>query len=104
MKKAVVLGVGAEKGLGAQLAIRFAEMGMYVYLAGRTQEKLKAVSDNIKTRDGQSEAIVCDATDENQVIQLFDTAGDDIDLAIYNVGNNTPGRICDMEANYFENS
>lgn len=104
MKKSVVLGVGAERGLGARLASRFAENGMYVYLAGRTKEKLEIVSENIKVRGGQSAAVVCDATDENQVIELFDSAGDDIDLAIYNVGNNTPGRICDMEATYFENS
>ena len=104
MKTAIILGVGAENGLGAQLAIRFAKKGMHVYLAGRSKEKLKIVSDKIILQKGQSEAIVCDATDESQVIQLFDSSGGDIDLAIYNVGNNTPGRICDMEANYFENS
>ena len=104
MKTAIILGVGAENGLGAQLAIRFAKKGMHVYLAGRSKEKLKIVSDKISLQKGQSEAIVCDATDESQVIQLFDSSGGDIDLAIYNVGNNTPGRICDMEANYFENS
>jgi len=104
MKKAVVLGVGAENGLGAQLARRFSENGMYVYLAGRTKKKLEIVSDKIKNHDGQSESIVCDATNEDHVIQLFDSVGDNIDLAIYNVGNNTPGRICDMEASYFEKS
>jgi NAD(P)-dependent dehydrogenase (short-subunit alcohol dehydrogenase family) len=30
--------------------------------------------------------------------------GDDLTLAIYNTGNNTPGRIADMSAEYFENS
>ena len=74
MKKSVVLGVGAERGLGARLASRFAENGMYVYLAGRTKEKLEIVSENIKVRGGQSAAVVCDATDENQVIELFDSA------------------------------
>ena len=31
-------------------------------------------------------------------------AGDGLELAIYNAGNNTPGRIVDMEASYFEQS
>ena len=35
---------------------------------------------------------------------LFDHAGADVDLAIYNAGNNTAGRILEMEADYFENS
>ena len=35
---------------------------------------------------------------------LFDAAGEDLELAIYNAGNNTPGRIADMEASYFEDS
>ena len=35
---------------------------------------------------------------------LFDRAGENLSLAIYNAGNNTAGRIEDMEADYFEQS
>ena len=52
-------------------------------------------------------AVVADATDEAQVIALFDAAEaaeGELTLAIYNAGNNTPGRIADMEASYFESS
>ena len=45
-----------------------------------------------------------DATDEKQVISLFDQIGDGLKLAIYNAGNNTPGKILEMEADYFINS
>jgi hypothetical protein len=38
------------------------------------------------------------------VAALFDHAGADVDLAIYNVGNNMAGRILEMEADYFEES
>ena len=51
-------------------------------------------------------AVVTDATDEAAVTALFDAAeaapGGPLDVAIYNAGNNTPGRIVDMEAEYFE--
>ncbi len=104
MRSAVILGVGADKGLGGKLAQRFSEKGLHVYLAGRTKEKVDNIAATIRKNNGHATAIVCDATDEKQVIQLFDKAGSDIDLAIYNAGNNTPGRICDMEAEYFENS
>ena len=104
MKTAVIMGVGADRGLGAQLALRFSSMGLKVYLAGRTQKKLDFVVDEIKKNGGEASAVVCDATDEDQVIELFNLAGGNIDLAIYNAGNNTPGRICEMEASYFEYS
>jgi NAD(P)-dependent dehydrogenase (short-subunit alcohol dehydrogenase family) len=35
---------------------------------------------------------------------VFEHAGPDVDLAIYNAGNNTPGRILEMEADYSEKS
>jgi len=38
------------------------------------------------------------------VAAVFEHAGPDVDLAIYNAGNNTPGRILEMEADYFEKS
>lgn len=102
MKTAIVLGVGPERGLGAQLAKRFAGEGLRVLVAGRTREKLDAIADRIRSDGGRAEGVVADATDEDAIAALFDRAGDEIDLAIYNAGNNTPGRIIDMEAAYFE--
>jgi len=104
MKTAIVLGVGPERGLGAQLAKRFADEGLRVLVAGRTREKLDAIADWIRSGGGRAEAVVTDATDEGDVQGLFERAGDDLDLAIYNAGNNTPGRIIDMDAAYFEQS
>ena len=45
---------------------------------------------------------MADATSEADTERLFDLAGNDLALAIYNTGNNTPGRIADMSAEYFE--
>jgi NAD(P)-dependent dehydrogenase (short-subunit alcohol dehydrogenase family) len=104
MPTAIVAGVGPDRGLGAQLCHRFAGEGLHVLVAGRTQESLDTVVSNIEAAGGSAEAVVCDATEEPAVRSLFDRAGDELDLAIYNVGNNTPGRIDDMEASYFERS
>ncbi|MGI9432102.1 MAG: SDR family NAD(P)-dependent oxidoreductase, partial [Myxococcota bacterium] len=89
---------------GAQLCRRFAGEGLHVLVAGRSQDKLTAVVDSIQGDGGSAEAVVADATSEADTRALFDRAGDTLDLAIYNAGNNTPGRIVDMDAAYFEQS
>src|SRR5215475_7578017 len=102
VKTAIVIGVGPDRGLGAQLCKRFAADGLKVIVAGRTLSALQAVADDIAKAGGTALPIVADATKESDIVALFDAAGDDLDLAIYNAGNNTPGRIADMEADYFE--
>ena len=76
---------------------------MQVFVAGRTKEKIDAVAASI---GANATAVVADATSESQIASLFETADakGDLSLAIYNAGNNTPGRILDMEADYFEQS
>ena len=104
MKTAIVSGVGPLDGLGAQLCVRFARLGLHVLVAGRTQAKLDAVVDAIGGAGGSAQAVTADATLETDTERLFEIAGSDLTVAIYNTGNNTPGRIADMSAEYFENS
>ncbi len=106
MNSAIGMGVGPDRGLGAQLATRFAALGMHVFVAGRTQEKLDAVAGNIASMGGAATPVVTDATNEAAVIALFDRAAVSgrIEVAIYNAGNNTPGPIIDMSAEYFTQS
>lgn len=101
---AIVIGVGPEAGLGARLSQRFASLGLHVFVAGRTQADLERVVRSIATNGGAATAVVTDATDERGLTALFDraTAAGALDLAIYNAGNNTPGKIVDMTADYFE--
>ena len=101
-KLAIVIGVGPEDGLGGQLCARFARRGHRVFMAGRSAEPLQALAE--KLGHGVT-AVPTDTTDEAAVQALFDVAAaadGELDLAIYNAGNNTPGRIIDMEARYFE--
>ena len=104
MGTAIVIGVGPDQGLGAQLCKRFAAEGLNVLVAGRTKSALYAVVADIAAAGGRAASFVADATKEADIVALFDQAGSDLELAIYNAGNNTPGKIIDMEADYFEQS
>jgi NAD(P)-dependent dehydrogenase (short-subunit alcohol dehydrogenase family) len=104
MGTAIVIGVGPDRGLGAQLCKRFAAEGQHVLVAGRTKSALDAVVTDITAAGGKATAVVADATSEADTIALFDKAGAHLELAIYNAGNNTAGKIIDMEAGYFEQS
>ena len=99
MNTAVIIGVGQENGLGGALCKRFASLGKHVFIAGRTQSKLDAIVSVIESNGGKATAHVTDCTDESQTQELFDAACEtgSVDAAIYNAGNNFPGRIIDME-------
>ena len=78
-----------------------------MFVAGRTESSLKNLVAAIEAEGGQASAVVCDTTREDQVAALFDqveAAPGALTLAIYNAGNNTPGRIAEMDADYFEQS
>ena len=104
MKTAIVIGVGPDRGLGAQLCKRFAADGLKVIVAGRTKSAVEAVANDIVSSGKDAIPVVADATKEADIVTLFDRAGADLDLAIYNAGNNTPGKVVEMDAQYFEQS
>src|SRR5262249_28676457 len=84
MKTAIIIGVGPDRGLGAQLCKRFAADGLKVIVAGRTKSTVEAVARDIASSGGQAIPIVADATNEADTVALFDCAETEIDLAIYN--------------------
>ena len=103
--KALVIGVGAEKGLGASVSARFAREGLHVFVAGRTAQSLDLVVKQIRSAGGTATAIVADTTRESDVVSLYDqvcAAKGSLDVAVYNAGNNTPGAVMEMQADYFE--
>ena len=109
-KKAVVLGVGAERGLGAAASRRFAKEGYHVLMAGRTAAKIGKVAGSIRDAGGAATPVVVDGTKETEVIALFDKAladdadGSPADLAVFNMGNNAAVDIREMTAQHFEES
>lgn len=105
---AIIVGVGAEQGLGAALCRLLADKGYHVVIAGRTAAKIDQVAAAIQAAGGSAEAIETDATDEAAVIRLFEhafTARDDIaqpDLVVFNAGINRQIGFRDLTAAQFE--
>ena len=58
----VIVITGAGGTLCSEIAIRLAEEGAKVVLAGRTEEKLKKVADKIAAQGGYAKIYACDDT------------------------------------------
>lgn len=107
-ESAVVVGVGAHEGLGAALCRRFAQEGLHVYVAGRTQTKIDAVAQRIRDNGGSAQAVLTDATREEDVERLFAAAfssRSDIappSIVVFNAGNNAIIPLADITAQQFE--
>jgi NAD(P)-dependent dehydrogenase (short-subunit alcohol dehydrogenase family) len=100
---AVIVGVGP--GLGAALGMTFARAGYAVALAARNPKKLDAIVAKIEAAGGHATAHACDATDEGQVVDLFDAAEKShgpIEVAIHNASNFTRAPIADLAASDYE--
>jgi len=105
---AVVVGVGAERGLGAALCRRFAAEGCHLLVAGRTREKIERVVETIRQSRGSAESIVVDTTREDDVVRLFDRAmspgegREPSSLVVFNAGNNQRIDFRELTAAQFE--
>jgi NAD(P)-dependent dehydrogenase (short-subunit alcohol dehydrogenase family) len=105
---AAVVGVGAERGLGAALCRRFAAEGCHLLVGGRTREKIERVVETIRQTRGSAESIVVDTTREDDVVRLFDRAmspGDGREpasLIVFNAGNNQRIDFRELTAAQFE--
>jgi len=108
LRTAVVVGVGAERGLGAALCRRFAAEGYHVLIAGRTAEKIEKVARTIRASNGSAEAVLADTAQEPEVMRLFDRAmapdagRDPVDLVVFNAGGNQRIDFREMSAGQFE--
>jgi NAD(P)-dependent dehydrogenase (short-subunit alcohol dehydrogenase family) len=108
LPKAVVVGVGAEDGLGAALSRCYAANDRHVLVAGRSLEKVEGVAAAIRRNGGRAAAHVVDATREEDVIRLFgiamtsDSDGAPADLITYNAGKNQKIDFRQTEASTFE--
>ncbi|MDO8335121.1 MAG: SDR family NAD(P)-dependent oxidoreductase [Nitrosomonas sp.] len=101
---AMVVGVGPERGLGAALAMCFAEKGMHVFMVGRSEEKLNNIVQLIQEMERSATAIVADVTIEQDVGRCFDVLrerGDIIQVAAYNVDSNIPAQFLQTDVTTF---
>jgi NAD(P)-dependent dehydrogenase (short-subunit alcohol dehydrogenase family) len=87
---AIVIGVGAEAGLGAALGRRFAREGLHVLLGARRAERIEALAASIRAQGGAASAVAMDTTAPADVARIFDAAeraGGAPELVAYNAGN-----------------
>ncbi len=101
---AVIIGVGPEQGLGATLARCFSGNGLHVFIAGRSEDKLRTVAETIRQAGGSATTVVTDATVELQVSQLFNQIrleGFCVDIAAYNVDSNISSPLLEMDTETF---
>jgi len=105
-RAALVIGVGAEPGLGAALCRRFAEEGLHVFASGRTGARVEALAGSIREGGGRASAVAADATDAGAVARLFDAVeagtGAPPALVAFNVGNAFFKPFLEMDAGLFE--
>ena len=106
---AVVIGVGAVRGIGGAACRRFAAEGHHVLVAGRTPEKIGAVVEAIRGAGGSAEAVKMDTTSEADVVSLFDRAmspgagKDPADLVVFNAAAlNVPFDFRELSTEQFE--
>lgn len=101
---AVIIGVGPEQGLGATLARCFSGNGLHVFIAGRSEDKLRTVAETIRQAGGSATTVVTDATVELDVAQLFSQVrleGYSVDIAAYNVDSNIPAPLLETDTETF---
>lgn len=106
---AVVIGVGAERGIGGASCRRFAREGYHVLVAGRTAEKIERVVDGIRAAGHGAEPVRMDTTVEADVLGLFDRAmapgagADPASVVVFNsAALNIPFDFRELGAEQFE--
>jgi NAD(P)-dependent dehydrogenase (short-subunit alcohol dehydrogenase family) len=105
---AVVVGVGAERGIGAAVCRRFAAGGFHVLVAGHTESKIERVASRIRAEGGSAQHVVVDTTSEADVERLFDLAiapgagREPVNAVVFNAGNNQIIDFRSLSAEQFE--
>lgn len=101
---AVVVGVGAVRGLGAAIARRFAREGLHTVILGRAADKLAAALDDLRRFGPNVEAVVGDVTDETLVRRVLADAERvaPLQAAIFNAGGNWPQSYLKMDRDFLE--
>ncbi|WP_299564253.1 SDR family oxidoreductase [uncultured Mycolicibacterium sp.] len=92
----VAVVTGAGRGLGAAIAVAFAEAGADVLIAARTQAQLDEVAEQIRRTGRRAHVVAADLAHPETTAELAGTAVEvfgKLDIVVNNVGGTVPARV-----------
>ena len=98
-KVAVITGGG--RGLGAAIAVAFAEAGADVLIASRTQSELEAVAEQVRATGRRAHTVAADLAHPEVTAELADQAVGafgKLDIVVNNVGGTMPNTLLTTSA------
>ncbi len=99
----VAIVTGAGRGLGAAIAVGFAEAGADVVICARTQTQLDQVAEQVQAAGRRAVALALDAGDPQTSATLVETAEREfgrIDIVVNNVGGTLPKPFLDTSPRF----
>ena len=102
-KVAIVTGAG--RGIGAGVALAFAEVGAHVVCAARTREQVEATAAQARARSGRALGLVCDVMERAQLEELVAQTMREfgrIDILVNNAGGWPPQPALETSERTFE--
>jgi 7-alpha-hydroxysteroid dehydrogenase len=103
----VAIVTGAGRGLGAAMAVAFAEAGADVVIASRTQSELDAVAEQIRQTGRRAHPVVGDLAHPEATAELAAAAVTEfgrLDIVVNNVGGTMPGALLDTSTKNFRDA
>lgn len=104
-KVAVITGGG--RGLGAAIALAFAEAGADVVVASRTQAQLNAVAEQVRAAGRRAHTVAADLAHPEVTAQLADQAVEafgKLDIVVNNVGGTMPNTLLTTTTKEFKDA
>jgi 7-alpha-hydroxysteroid dehydrogenase len=87
---------GAGRGLGAAIAVAFAEVGADVVISSRTPSELDDIAEHVRGLGRRAHVVVADLADTEATAALAQTAVDEfsrLDIVVNNVGGTMPNLL-----------
>jgi 3-oxoacyl-[acyl-carrier protein] reductase len=99
-EKRVAFVTGGSRGIGAAIVKRLAKDGLHVVAVARSQDKLQAVCDEVKSAGGSAEPLVCDIANPEALTKAIEDTIEKhghLDVLVNNAGITRDGLLMRMD-------